>query len=135
MKLEGGCYCGGVRYEASGDPLFKGQCHCRECQYISGGAPNVTMGMPADGFAYTKGKPKGFQRGDLDNPVTREFCPECGTHLLSKAPSLAGAVLLKVGTLDDPSVFETPQMAIYLVDKQPFHQVPEGCPTFERTPG
>ena len=135
MKLEGGCYCGAVRYEASGDPLFKGQCHCRECQYISGGSPNVTMGMPADRFAYTKGAPKGFQRSDLDDPVTREFCPECGTHLLSRAPSLPGAVLLKVGTFDDPSVFETPQMAIFLVDKQPFHLVPEGCPTFERTPG
>jgi hypothetical protein len=44
-------------------------------------------------------------------------------------------VLLKVGTLDDPKVFGTPQMAIYLVDKQPFHHVPEGVPTFERRPG
>ena len=67
MKLAGGCYCGGVRYEADGDPLFKGQCHCRECQYISGGSPNVTMGMPAASFAYTKGAPKPFQRGDLDS--------------------------------------------------------------------
>ena len=90
MKLEGGCYCGGVRYEASGDPLFKGQCHCRECQYISGGSPNVTMGMSADGFAYTKGTPKAFQRGDLDNPVTREFCPECGTQV-EKIQYLGGA--------------------------------------------
>jgi hypothetical protein len=135
MKLAGGCYCGGVRYEASGDPLFKGQCHCRECQYISGGSPNVTMGMSEAGFAYTKGAPKAFQRGDLENPVTREFCPECGTHLLSRAPSLAGAVLLKVGTLDDPSAFGAPQMAIFTIDKQSFHQVPEGCPVFERMPG
>jgi len=25
-------------------------------------------------------------------------------------------------------------MAIYTVDKQPFHQIPEGMPTFERLP-
>ncbi len=25
MALEGGCYCGALRYEATGDPLFKGQ--------------------------------------------------------------------------------------------------------------
>ncbi len=31
MEVEGGCYCGAVRYKASGEPLFKGQCHCREC--------------------------------------------------------------------------------------------------------
>jgi hypothetical protein len=135
MKIEGGCYCGAVRYTAESDPLFKGQCHCRECQYISGGSPNLVLGMQEAGFAYTQGAAKAFIRKDLENPVTREFCAECGTHLLSRAPSLPGAVLLKVGTFDDPSVFGAPQMAIFTIDKQSFHHVPEGVATFERTPG
>jgi hypothetical protein len=135
MELEGGCYCGAVRFKVSGDALFKGQCHCRECQYTSGGAPNMVMGMPEANFAYTKGSPKGFQRSDLEKPVTREFCGDCGSPILSKAPSLPGAVLLKVGALDDPSVFGMPQMAIFTIDKQSFHQIPDGIPTFERAPG
>jgi len=135
MKVEGGCYCGAVRYRAEGEPVIKAQCHCRECQYISGGSPNVTMGMPEAGFAYTKGTPKGFRRSDLPTPVTREFCPECGTHLATKAPALPGVVLLKVGSFDDPSLFGGPQVAIFTVDKQPFHQLPPGVPAFERMPG
>jgi hypothetical protein len=136
MKIDGGCYCGAVRYRADGDAMFKGQCHCRECQYISGGHPNLVMAMPEAGFTYTKGKPKGFKRSDLgDAAVTREFCAECGTHLLSRTHRVPGAVLLKVGTFDDPSVFEGPQVVIYTVDKQPFHHVPEGVPAFERVPG
>ena len=135
MGMQGRCYCGALRYEASGDPLFKGQCHCRECQYISGGLPNVVMGVPESGFTYTKGKPKQFRRSDLPNPVTREFCAECGTHILAKSSNLPGALILKVGTLDDPSVFGGPQMVIYTIDKQAFHHIPEGVPTFERTPG
>ena len=135
MKIEGGCYCKAVRYTAEGDPLFTGQCHCRECQYISGGLPNVVMGMPESGFTYTKGAPKGFSRKDLPNPVTREFCAECGTHLLTRSPGLPGAVLLKIGTYDDPSLFKGPQMVIYTVDKQAFHHIPEGVPTFETRPG
>ena len=135
MSLTGHCYCGELRYEAGGSPIFQGQCHCRECQYISGGHPNVVMGMPEAGFEYTKGAAKAFRRSDLDKPATREFCPNCGTHLLTKAPSLPGTVLLKVGTFDDPSLFGLPQMAIWLQDKQSFHQVPAGVPTFDRVPG
>ena len=135
MKIDGGCYCKAVRYTADGDPLFSGQCHCRECQYILGGHPNIVMGMPEGGFAYTKGAPKGFRRSDLANPVTREFCPDCGTHLLTRSPGLPGAVLLKIGTFDDPSLFTGPQMVIYTIDKQSFHHIPDGVPSFETRPG
>lgn len=135
MKVDGGCYCGALRYEVTGEPLFKGQCHCRECQYFSGGHPNAVMAMPAGGFRWTKGAPREFRRSDLESPVTREFCGECGTQVLSRAPAVPGAVLLKVGTFDDPGVFGAPQMVIYTIDKQSFHHLPEGVPTFERTPG
>ena len=134
MAMEGGCYCGAVRFRAEGDAMFQGQCHCRECQYISGGQPNLVIAMPDSGFTFTKGSTKAFRRSDIENPVTREFCAECGTHLLTATPSLPGAKLVKVGVLDDPSVFQ-PQMAIFLVDKQHFHHVPDGIGTFERAPG
>jgi hypothetical protein len=95
MEFEGGCYCGALRYKVDGDALFQGQCHCRECQYVSGGGPNYVMGLPEAGFSYIKGEPKGFSRSDLDNPVTREFCADCGTHILARSPAMAGAVILK----------------------------------------
>jgi hypothetical protein len=133
MTLEGGCYCGKVRYVAEGEPMRKGQCHCRECQFITGGAPNMFVVMPSAGFAYTKGAPKQFARGDLENPVTREFCPDCGTHLATRPPGRP-VVVVKVGTLDDPKLYGGPQMAIFTIDKQAFHQIPDGLPTFERMP-
>ena len=133
MKLEGGCYCGEVRYVAEGEPMMKAQCHCRECQYISGGSPNMFMLMPVAGFAYTKGAPKQFTRGDLDGAVTREFCAECGTHIAVRRPGLP-AVILKAGTLDDPGRFGMPQMAIFTIDKQAFHQIPDGIAVFEHLP-
>ena len=70
MNVKGGCYCGSIRYQAEGDALFKGQCHCRECQYISGGSPVLVMVMPEAGFSWTSGSPKGFARSDIENPVT-----------------------------------------------------------------
>ena len=133
MKLEGRCYCGNIRYVAEGEPMLQAQCHCRECQYITGGAPNTFIVMPLAGHKYTQGTPKAFTRSDLERAVTREFCPDCGTHLATKPPGRP-VVVVKVGTLDNPAQF-MPQMAIFTIDKQPFHQIPEGMKTFERRPG
>jgi|SRR6185312_5354891 len=133
MALSGGCYCGELRYEAGGEPRFKGQCHCRECQYISGGSENLFI-TPAADFKYVKGAPKSFTRSDLPSPGTREFCGACGTHLTTRVPSDTSILVLKVGTLDDPRAYGGPQAAIWLDDAQPFHLIPEGIPTFPASP-
>ncbi len=133
MKIEGGCYCKEVRYESDGEIGMRGQCFCRECQYITGGDSLLIMGVPEEGFRVTKGALKSFKRSDIENGVTREFCPNCGTHVTTRA--MPGMVMIKVGTLDDPSIFEGPQMAIYTCDKQAYHHVPTDIPTFEKLPG
>jgi hypothetical protein len=133
MKLEGGCYCRAIRFVAEGEPLLKAQCHCRECQYITGGSANVFVTMPAASFNYTKGLPKQFTRTDIENAVTREFCATCGTHLATRLQG-RDVVVVKVGSLDDPSLYGTPDIAIFTIDKQSFHHIPEAMPAFERRP-
>ena len=133
MKLEGGCYCGEIRYEAVGAPALKAQCHCRPCQFFSGGAANIFMLMPREGFRYTRGTPRRFKRSDLEHAVTREFCGDCGTHLTTLRPGL-NAVVLKAGTLDDPAQFGEAQMAINTSDKQAFNHIHDGLPAFEELP-
>ena len=133
MIIDGGCYCGRVRYRAEGEPVMAAQCHCRDCQYTTGGSPNMFMAMPEAGFAYLSGAVKTYARDDLPNPVTREFCPDCGTHLISRSPGFPAA-MIKIGTLDDISQFPGPMLALYTADRQPFHRIPEGIPAFERLP-
>jgi len=45
--------------------------------------------QPPAAFKYTKGTPKTFARSDLEKPVTRKICAECGTHLVTR-PQRAG---------------------------------------------
>lgn len=134
MTMTGGCYCGQIRYTVEGEPRLRAQCHCRACQHLSGGAPNYYMLMPPDGFRYEAGTPKTYTRTDKPNPVTRAFCGNCGTHLINRRPGLE-EIILKVGTLDDPSVFKGPQIAIFTREEQAFHITPEGLPAFETFPG
>lgn len=133
MKISGGCYCGSLRYEANGDVEASIQCHCRECQYITGGNPNVIMIMPLNGFEFVKGVPKTFKRKDIEKAVTRLFCENCGTGIGTKNPNRPNSIILKVGTFDDPSIFK-PDIAIFTIDKQKFHYIEDGLKSFERRP-
>ena len=133
MKISGGCYCGAIKYESLGDIQASIQCHCRECQYITGGNPNVIMIMPLNGFEFVKGVPKTFKRKDIENAVTRLFCENCGTGIGTKNPNRPSSIILKVGTFDDPSIFK-PDIAIFTIDKQKFHYIEDGLKSFERRP-
>ncbi len=134
MKITGGCYCGDVRYEVDAEPLAKLQCHCRECQHISGGGPNFTMAVSDANFKYTKGAASQFTRDDIEGAVTREFCGRCASPLLTRAPGLPGGVLLKIGSMDKPEDFGGPDAAIYMDDKYDFHIVDDKLPQFPKFP-
>ena len=134
MRIEGGCYCGQVRYEINGEPQASLHCHCRECQYISGGNPAALMIFPLDAFRLEHGEMKQFRRSDLERPVTRYFCENCGTGVASETPNRPGSIVMKVGTFDDPSIF-APAVAIFTCDKQDFHHIPAEIPTFDKRAG
>ena len=132
MTLAGGCVCRAVRFEVDGQVRMRGQCLCSTCQRISGGAGNLFLGMLASGFRYTKGKPRSYQAAE-DAPI-RDFCGRCGVHLVARSPRAPDGVIVKVGALDDPSVFGRADFVVWTEDKHPFHVLPEGVPAFQRFP-
>ena len=130
----GGCYCGKVRFEVSGPAVMKAQCHCRPCQYITGGGPNFFMMVPETAYTFTQGTVSQFERDDIDNPRLREFCPTCGTHLTTRIRD-RGLVVVKIGTLDDPATaFGRPKVAIHCKNLPDYHLIPEGLPAFAELP-
>ncbi|WP_299628532.1 GFA family protein [uncultured Tateyamaria sp.] len=130
--LAGGCYCGAVRFEVVEPAIGQGQCHCRACQHIAGGAPQYFLLVPKDGLHWSGKGCATFKKPDLEDAVTRYFCPDCGTHIATRRPDQS-AWVLKVGTLDDPSDF-APRFAICYAQAQPFHMVPDGIPVFDDIP-
>ncbi len=102
--VEGGCQCGALRYRvrlAEAVTLYR--CHCRECQKQSSSAFGLSMILPQEAFAITRGRPQSWSRiADSGRSVECLFCGSCGCRIYHTAPSRPGMVNLKPGTLDDP---------------------------------
>ena len=133
MNIKGGCYCGAIRYEFEGDVTATFQCHCREGQYFTGGHASAAYVLPQDKFAFVKGSPERFCRSDLEEPIERFFCADCGTQLVAISPKRPSSIILKVGTTDDPEKW-TPQFALFTCDMQPYQNLPDSVPSFEKRP-
>ena len=133
MTLTGGCLCGALRYEISGEIPMRFYCLCRTCQKVSGGAGNFSIGIEGKYFRYTKGTPRKYAHAD--GAPCREFCGDCGVHIAARSPKLPDGLVVKVGSLDDPSVFGGPGMAVWASEKYKFHVIQEGVPTFDTIPG
>src|SRR6516165_12790099 len=56
VPFTGGCACGAIRYECTGEPIMMLKCHCRDCQHITGGGFAAAVLLPAEAFQLTKGE-------------------------------------------------------------------------------
>jgi hypothetical protein len=101
---------------------------------ISGGAGNLWMAVDAKTFQFTKGTPRSFNKNDRSGAPTRHFCEACGVQLTARSELAPGGVLVKVGTLDDPGVFEGPQLVTWTSEMQKFHLLPPGVPAHPEFP-
>lgn len=135
-NISGGCLCGSIRYECDQDKLFGGSiCHCRDCQFIAGGGPAIVLAIPENAMTILKGEPKGFMsKGSSGSNVTRKFCENCGTPIFSELSVAPGLKVLKVGTLDDPSIF-SPEVTVWTSEAQPWALIDEDKPCFAKAPG
>ena len=130
----GGCQCGGLRYELSGDPVVVVACHCRDCQRQSGSAFGLTMLVRPEDFRFTTGEPAHFHtRADSGTPKECVFCPSCGVRIYN-ALGEKKTLNLKPGTLDDTTGVE-PIMHVWVDRKQPWLELPPGVKTFDFNPG
>mgnify|MGYP003700794761 CR=1 FL=1 len=133
--FEGGCACGKVRYKATADPRYMGNCHCRDCQRATGAGFYPGVGVAADAFEIVEGAPQVYSReSDAGRTVHRYFCAECGSPLLIKTEAMPRYVSVYAGSLDDPSIYK-PQTDIFTASAQPWTLMHEGTAKSEKMPG
>ncbi len=113
MAVTGGCLCGKVRYSIDAEvPMVVRACWCRVCQYLGAGSGTVNAVFPKANMQLTGAL--GVHDGIADSGahMHRSFCPSCGTALFSEADERPLAIVVRVGSLDEPKRF-APQMTIW----------------------
>lgn len=131
QPITGGCHCGAVRYEASGEPRFGAHCQCGDCRKFSGSGHKSFMGMPAEGLSVT-GQPSEYQYpGGSGAVITHRFCPGCGAGLYSTHADHPALAFLYASALDDPERFR-PQMAVYTANAPSWDVLEPTLPAYAR---
>lgn len=102
-KYSGRCLCGQISYSVNSEPVFSGNCHCKDCQRSSGSAFIPAMIFPEE-VVVVSGEVKYFEsQADSGNLHRRGFCPNCGSQLFARFSNMPGMLGIKSGTLDKTS--------------------------------
>ena len=84
---KGGCFCGEVAFEVSGEPVAEGYCHCNDCRTWSA-APFIAFTLwPPEAVKIIAGEDSvsSFSKSDRSE---RKFCTACGGHLMNAHPGM-----------------------------------------------
>ncbi len=134
IKADGGCRCRAIRYRVEGSVLGAAACHCRDCQYVSGGAPAFVLAVPKKALTLLQGRPASFaSTADSGAARTREFCGTCGTPLFAHDANYPDVLSVKVGSLDDPSWFR-PEAEFWSSSAPPWHTIDRTLRVFSKGP-
>ena len=127
----GGCFCGAVRYQASGTPRTLCYCHCESCRRAAG-SPAVAWGtFDRSGFRVTHGTLAELKSSPK---VVRSFCARCGSCLTYSHEARSAEIDVTLATLDDAAAL-APTMHVWVADKLPWVRIEDGLPQFAATPG
>lgn len=104
-RVTGGCLCGEVRFEATGQPYRVGICHCLDCRKHHGALFHASAIFPQEAVALT---------GETKVYSGRHFCPSCGSTVYGRSED---EIELNLGSMDAPDQF-TPTYELWTVRRE-----------------
>jgi hypothetical protein len=125
--LEGGCQCGGVRYQAEGRPYNRSICHCSICRRTTGAPMVAWFSVKQTDFTITRGDLTSYRSSAIG---TRGFCPTCGTQITFQDARLAQEIDITTASLDEPAAVP-PEYHIFTSSKLDWVKLDDGLPLYE----
>ncbi len=126
---QGGCRCGKVRFEVSGEPLLTMACHCTGCQHMTASAFSLSEGYSSGAFRVTEGEPV---IGGIHGPTRHYHCGYCKSWLFTEPEAVADFVNVRSTMFDQPRT-EPPFVETYHGEALPWAQTAANR-TYEKLP-
>ena len=129
----GGCACGAIRYEISGEPIFSNDCQCRDCQRESGTGHGSHLSFRRDGVKLEGKAVLWDMVADSGNVKTRAFCPTCGSPVYMTFAAMPDVFTVRAASLDDPGRYK-PDAVTYGARGYAWDYLDPALPKFEKMP-
>jgi len=129
----GGCACGGIRYEISGEPVFCNDCQCLDCQHESGTGHGSHLSFARSGVSVSGEARFWAMTADSGHIKTRAFCPVCGSPVYMTFAAMPDIFTVRAASLDDPGRYR-PQVVTYASRGNAWDRLDPDIPKFERMP-
>lgn len=130
---KGSCRCGAIKLTISEKPKMMVQCHCLDCQNVTG-TGHTSNAYFEEKDVSIEGEPRGYTViADSGNEMTRYFCPSCGSRMYGFNSGRPGLISVEVGSLEDQSWF-SPQAILFASRRQDWDITSDGVPNFEKMP-
>jgi hypothetical protein len=129
----GGCACGAIRYEISGEPVATVDCQCRQCQRQTG-AGHASYLTFSGAVQKVDGEAKAWEVvGDGGTVKSCAFCATCGSPVYITFPANPDIIAVRAGSLDDPSRYE-PQFVTWHAAAHVWDHLDPALPKFDKMP-
>ncbi len=101
--FSGACSCGAVTYKAATSPRRIVNCHCNMCRKLNGSAFSSYLAMPRKELL-VHGE-EHLAKYAVTKHTTKHYCKECGSPLFNLNEKYPGAVMLYLGSAEQPESF------------------------------
>lgn len=124
--LKGGCYCGAIQYEVTGEPVNRTICHCDMCRGTTGAPCVAWFTVPRSQFRLTGAAPTRYRSSAH---ATRSFCAVCGTQICFADDNYPAEIDVSTCTLQDPTAVP-PASHIFTASQVPWLHCSDDLPRY-----
>lgn len=126
---QGGCLCGAIRFEITGEIHHIVYCHCSQCRKAQGSAFATNGIVATDDIRLLSGEDR--LTGYESSPgQIKYFCRHCGSPIMSKTRENPDQVRIRLGVVES-DIAERPEAHIFASSKANWETIGNGLPQYD----